>query len=134
VFGPLVHVYVSVPNAVNVIELPLQIVALLVLRVNVGFEFTATVIADGVLKHPAILVPVTVYTVVDDGLTTVLVMLAPVFINVYVFAPLGVKVAVLPKQILVLLALKATVGVVLTVIVIDFMPLTQLLASLPLML
>jgi hypothetical protein len=60
VFGPLVHVYVSVPNAINVIELPSQIVALVVLNVNVGFEFTATVITVGVLIHPAKLVPVTV--------------------------------------------------------------------------
>ena len=59
-FGPLVQVYVSVPNAVNVDELPLQIVALLMLNVNVGLEFTVTVITAGELTHPAVLVPVTV--------------------------------------------------------------------------
>ena len=120
---------------IDPVELPKHDTFLTVPDVKVGLLFTATVMTVGELTHPAALLPVTVYTVVDDGFTIALVViLAPVFTNVYVLAPLGVTVAVFPRQILALLALKATVGVVLTVTVIDFNPLTQLLASVPLML
>ena len=55
---PGIQVYVAAPEALSVVLLPAQIVALLVLTVTVGVGFTVIVLI-AVPVHPA-LVPVTV--------------------------------------------------------------------------
>ena len=58
-------------------------------------------------------VPLTVYVVFTDGLLVILALTDEVF-QVYVPAPLAVKVTVLPEQITVLLGLIVIVGVAFT--------------------
>jgi hypothetical protein len=58
-----------------VAEFPEQIVALLTLTVGVVLTVTVAVFAP---LHP-LEVPVTVYTVVPDGLTVIVEVVAPVF-------------------------------------------------------
>jgi hypothetical protein len=56
------------------------------------------IVAVAVLIQPAAEAPVTVYTVLEDGLAVKLAVVAPVF-QVYVLAPLAVIVPVEPAQI-----------------------------------
>ena len=74
----------------------------------VGMGLTITSIV-AVLLQPAPDDPVTVYVVVVDGLTLILVPEAPV-LQLYVVAPFPVKVELLPKQILLGVAVILTVG------------------------
>ena len=65
------QLYVVAPLAVSVVEPPLQIVVLVGVMVTDGAAFTVTVrVLDVLLQLP--LEPVMVYTVVEDGLTTLL--------------------------------------------------------------
>ncbi len=59
--------------------------------------------------HPAVLVPVTEYVVVELGVTVILAVLPPVF-QLYVFAPLTVSTEVAPLHIAAGLADALTVG------------------------
>jgi len=59
--------------------------------------------------HPAVLVPVTVYVVVELGVTVMLAVLPPVF-QLYVFAPLAVNTDVDPLHIAAGLAVAVTIG------------------------
>lgn len=67
------QVYVLAPLAVSVTVAPLQIVVLVGDTVSTGTAFTVTVAVCAAPMHPALLLPLTVYTVVDEGLTTLLV-------------------------------------------------------------
>ena len=68
VVADVFHEYETAPEAVSVAELPAQTVELLTLTVGVAFTFTCAVFVF--TQFP--LVPVTVYTVVEAGLTTIL--------------------------------------------------------------
>lgn len=105
---PGFHVYVEAPVPANVAEDPAQTAVGFELAVNVGNEFTVKEIVF-VFVHPAE-VPVTVYTVVAVGETTVVVPdNAPGF-HVYDVAPLPVNVADCPAQIAVGFDIAVTVG------------------------
>ncbi len=60
------------PLAVKVVEAPLQIVVDVGVTVKTGMAFTVTVAVLGRLAQPP-LEPVSVYTVVEEGLTTLVV-------------------------------------------------------------
>jgi hypothetical protein len=60
------QIYVVAPDAVNIDELPLQIVCDVAETVTLGTGFTVT-LAIAVSIHPAAFVPVTVYVDVDAG-------------------------------------------------------------------
>jgi len=96
-------VYVVAPVAVNVDELPEQIVDGPAETVTVGTELTVTTTVAGAAGHAAADVPFNVYVIVLAGLA---VTLAPVVavklvlgVQVYVEAPLPVKVVELPEHI-----------------------------------
>jgi hypothetical protein len=106
------QIYVVAPLAVSVVEAPLQIVVLLGVMVTDGDAFTVTVrVLEVLLQLP--LEPVTVYTVVEDGLTTLLAP-EPDGIQVYVVAPLAVNVVDAPLQIVVLVGVTVITGIALT--------------------
>jgi hypothetical protein len=65
------------------------------LTTTVGVAFTVTVVVFTFVQPP--LVPDTVYTVVEDGVTLIAFVVAPVF-HEYAEAPLAVNIAVLPEQ------------------------------------
>jgi hypothetical protein len=67
------QLYVEPPEAVRVVEEPLQIAILVGDTVTVGLLATLTIATDVSLQEPV--VPVTVYVVVEDG---VAITLAPV--------------------------------------------------------
>ena len=69
---PGIHMYVVAPEAVSVVVVPLQIVLDDADAVTVGVMITVTVTC-AVEAQPAAEVPVTVYVVVEDGLTVTLV-------------------------------------------------------------
>ena len=102
---PGVHVYVDAPLAVKVVKLPLQMVTGPEV-VTFGKAFTVTV-------------PVTVYTVVETGLTVIAAVAGPVF-HEYVDAPLAVIVPELPLQIVALV--EVTLGKAFTVTVVLAVP------------
>jgi hypothetical protein len=81
------------------------------LTAKVGEAITVTVVVTAE-EEQLPFAPVTVYTVVEVGLTEIELVVAPVF-HVYVVAPVAVKVAAPPEQIEA--ALTETVGVGLTV-------------------
>ena len=98
------------PLAVNVVEVPEHIVGEEedATTVGVGFTGILNVLVD---VHPRVLVPVTVYVVVTDGVTTtVLPIKAPGF-QVYEAAPVAVKVAEFPIHIARGFLVAAIVGV-----------------------
>jgi hypothetical protein len=66
--NPELHVYADAPPAVNVDDAPAQIDAGFTVRVTVGLGFTVIVTAAEP-EHPKLLVPVTVYAVVNVGAT-----------------------------------------------------------------
>ena len=114
-------------DAVGVITVlfPEQIVGLLTDKIEtVGVVFTTIVLVTVfALTHPATLVPLIVYVVVELGETVKLVPVKAPGFNVYTLAPVGVAVGVMTvelfEQIVGLLTDKIeTVGVVLTVIVV----------------
>lgn len=72
---PGLQEYVVAPLALSVVGFPEQIEAELTFTVGVALTVTVEVLA---LVQPAV-VPVTVYTVVPDGVTLILVDVAPVF-------------------------------------------------------
>ena len=117
---PVLHVYVLVPDPVSVEFDPGQMVAGDALALTVGRGFTVTV-TDVVPVHPAALVPVTVYVVVEAGDTTSGLLVDPV-LHKYVFAPAPVSVELSPIQIAAGDALAVTVGSGFTVTVTNAVP------------
>jgi hypothetical protein len=101
------------PTPVNVAVCPAQMVGELTVTTGKGFT---VMVFTAVLVHPLTLVPVTVYVVVTVGEIKIDEPMAPVF-QVYVLAPLAVKVVVLPKQIIEFVAVTVIVGGGFTVIV-----------------
>jgi hypothetical protein len=99
--APLLNVYVLAPPGTMVNTPPAQILPLL--TVIVGRDLTVTLLTTAAPRHPAVLVPVTVYVLLDAG-DTVVVTLE----KVYVLAPEGVMVNTWPRQIVPLLTV--TVG------------------------
>ena len=93
---PLLHEYVLAPLAESVELSPLQIDAGVALEVIVGKGFTVT-LTEAVPVHPALDVPVTIYVVLDMGLTEMLEPLPPE-LQVYVLAPDPVSVVLCPVQ------------------------------------
>jgi len=89
--------YVFAPLAVNTELAPLHIAAGLAVAVTDGNGFTVT-LTVAVPVHPAVVVPVTEYVVVELGVTVMLAVLPPVF-QLYVFAPLAVNTEVAPLHI-----------------------------------
>ena len=90
------HKYDAPPAAVNVAVAPTQIKLADVLALMIGNGFTVTVlIADTAETQPTELVPIIEYVVVTDGVT----LFEPPE-KVYVNAPLGIIVNVLPAHIL----------------------------------
>ena len=116
------------PLAVNTEVAPLHIAAGLADAVTDGNGFTVT-LTVAVPEHPAVLVPVTVYVVVELGVTVMLAVLPPVF-QLYVFAPLAVSTDVAPLHIADGLAVAVTDGNGFTVTLIDVV-LLQPLAKVP---
>ena len=105
---PGCQVYVDAPPAVNVAVLPIQIAVGLDAAVTVGLSTVKLKVA--VFEQPLLLTPVTVYMVVEVGVTvTKDPVCAPGF-QVYEFEPLAVNEAVEPKQINVELADAVIVG------------------------
>ena len=64
---PGIQVYVNAPDELNVVESPLQIILGEAAAVTVGLVYT-TIVTVVEPVHPNVLVPVTVYIVVDVGL------------------------------------------------------------------
>jgi len=92
------QLYVFAPLAVNTEVAPLHIAAGLADALTVGNRFTVTLTA-AVPEHPAVLVPVTVYVVVELGVTVLLAPLPKVCDQLYVFAPLAVNTELAPLHI-----------------------------------
>jgi hypothetical protein len=119
--NPPDQLYVLAPLAVNTELAPLHIADGLADAVTVGNGFTVT-LTVAVPVHPAALVPVTVYVVVELGVT---VLLAPVPNppdQLYVLAPLAVNTEVAPLHIAAGLADAVTVGNGFTVTLIVAVP------------
>ena len=76
VVSPVGHRYVPPPEAEIVTMLPIQPLAPMAVALGSGFTVTVAV-AD--LVQPFALVTVTVYVVVDEGLTVIAAVVAPVF-------------------------------------------------------
>ena len=94
----------------------LQIVVLMLAMDTAGRVFTVTVaVLVTVTGHPAMF-PLTVYTVVEVGLTVIELPAVPL-LQVYVGTPLAVRVAVLPEQMLVEWTVMAGAGFTVTVAV-----------------
>ena len=113
--------------AVNVTVPLVHVVFGLALAVTVGWAFTVTsavVIVD--VQPVKVFVPVTVYVVLADGVTVV-VFVVDVVLQLYVSAPVAVKVTGTLAQVVVLDT--ATVGNVFTAIVIVSVALAQLFDS-----
>ena len=106
VVAPVFHKYVVAPLAVIVADCPPQILVEFAVTEGGGFIVINCV---AVFVHPFAAVPVTVYVVVEVGLTEILAVDPPVF-QLYVFAPEAVIVVDCPLQIAVLVAEVLTVG------------------------
>ena len=118
VVAAVLHVYELAPLAVKLAELLGQTAIGFELIPMVGEGFTANVTVF-TFEQPND-VPVTVYTIVDDGLTIILEVVAEVF-HKYVLAPLAVMLEELPEQTSVGFALTETTTVfIFTVIEIVF--------------
>ena len=101
VVAPLLHEYVyPVPAlAVKVVLAPLQMVEALSVILALG-AFTTFTTTWSVLEHPLV-VPVTVYVVVTDGLADNVAFVPTIVepsLHEYVAAPLAVKVVLVPLQ------------------------------------
>ena len=113
VVSVVLHAYVPPPEAVNVVDFPLHIVAL-VPASAVGTALTVTVtLSVDVQLDP--LVTVTVYVLLVVGDTVVVAAVAPV-LHAYVPPPVAVNVVDLPLHIVALVPASA-VGTALTVTV-----------------
>ena len=112
------------PVTVKVVLCPEQIVAEEALTLSVGVVVTVTVTVLTVLVQPPV-VPLTEYTVVEAGLTT-LVAADPDGNQVYVVAPLAVKVVEVLLQIVVPVGVTVSTGVVPVVTVTVFAAPAQL--------
>ena len=102
------------PLAVNSELAPEHIAAGLADADTVGNGFTVT-LTVAVPVHPAVLVPVTVYVVVELGVTVLLAPLPRLCDQLYVLAPAAVNTEFAPLHIDAGLAVAVTVGNGLTV-------------------
>lgn len=93
--SPVLHTYVSAPEAVNVVDCPSQIVEGDATIETLGKAIT-TMVTCAVFEQPFTSVPVTVYVVVTLGLTVMLALVSPVLHRKFA-APLAVSVAVAPR-------------------------------------
>jgi len=78
VLPPVFQLYMFAPLAVNTEVAPLHIAAGLAVALTDGNGFTVT-LTVAVPEHPAVVVPVTEYVVVELGVTVMLAVLPPVF-------------------------------------------------------
>lgn len=106
------HVYVVAPPPVSVTDCPLQIVVAEVLAVTTGKATTVTVAVLDELHEPEL--PVTVYTLVEVGLTVIVDAIAPV-LQVYVEAPLAFSAAEEPAHIVALFTVTVKLETTVTV-------------------
>ena len=97
------------PLPVRVAEPELQIVVAELVIVSVGNGFTVTVTVL-VFVHPRVFVPVTVYIVLMAGETTTLLPVNEPGFQVYVEAPLTLRVLDKPAQIVAAFAVAVKVG------------------------
>jgi hypothetical protein len=74
--APLLHTKLDPPDAVKMVDAPGQMVSTDALTLMTGAAPTTMVILS-IAEHPAAFVPVTLYVVVTDGLTVMLVEVAP---------------------------------------------------------
>jgi hypothetical protein len=81
-----------------------------VIELIVGKGFTVIVLVAVLVQPVDVLVPTTVYVVVTDGLTVIVVPLNAPGFQVYVFAPVPVSVVEKPAQIVVTFAVVAVLG------------------------
>lgn len=72
--APVLHKKLDAPLAVSVVEAPAQIVDGEALTLTVGMAITV-IVRTAVAEHPLALVPVTLYVVVAEGLTTILMQI-----------------------------------------------------------
>ena len=107
--NPPDQLYVFAPLAVNTELSPLHIADGLAVAATDGNGFTVT-LTVAVPVHPAVLVPVTVYVVVELGVTVLLAPLPNPPDQLYVFAPFAVNTDVAPLHIAAGLAVAATDG------------------------
>lgn len=112
----------AAPDAVNTAVFPEQTVAEFTLIVGVALTVTVAVLT---LLHPLV-VPVTVYTVVDEGEGLMVARLLPVF-HEYPEAPLAVSVALFPEQIVLLFTVTVGFGFTVIVRVVEFWQMPPLL-------
>jgi hypothetical protein len=112
---PVLQLYVEAPEAVSVELPPEHIVAGDAVAVTVGGTFTVTVTV-AVFVHPFASVPVTVYVVVEAGVTVMELPVPPV-LQLYVEAPDAVSVELPPEHIVAGDAVAVTVGGAFTVTV-----------------
>lgn len=110
---PGIQVYVVAPLPVNVAELPEQTAVDVVAIFTVGLGFTINEIVRVFVQIP--LVPLTVYVVVVVGVTIILFPVIEAGNQVYVVAPLAVRVAEFPKQTAVGVLMMLMVGLGLTI-------------------
>jgi len=110
------QLYVFAPLAVSTEVAPLHIAAGLAVAVTVGVLLTITV--TDAMAEQVPLVPVTVYVIVDEGVTVLLEPVPNPLDQLYVLAPFAVKIELLPEQIVDGLAVIVITGVGFTVTVI----------------
>lgn len=109
------------PLAFSVVLVPAQTAVGVAATLTVGRAFTVT-LADAVAQQPEV-VPVTVYVVVFDGLTTLLTPADKPPLQAYEPAPLAVSVDVDPLQMLLGVVVRLTVGKAVTFTVVKPVPL-----------
>ena len=112
---PGIQLYVVAPDAVRVVEDPLQTVTVVAETLTVGVGVTViSCVVEAV--QPFAAVPVTVYVVVEEGVTVTAVPVNDPGIQLYVDAPFAVIVVGPPSQMAAGAAEVVTVGDVFTVI------------------
>ena len=115
VSDPGIQLYVDAPVALSVVELPEQSVVVPDDAVTVG-EVLTVMACVAVAVQPLAAVPVTVYVVVDAGVTDTGDPVSDPGIQLYVDAPVALSVVELPEQSVVVPEEAVTVGEVFTVI------------------
>jgi len=118
--APVFHKKLDAPDTVSVVEAPAQIEEDKAEILIEGAEFT-TIVFDSVAVQPLLLVPVTEYVVVTDGLTVIDDDVAPL-LQTYDDAPLAVSVVDAPEQIVDDETLTLMLGMAFTVMTEEALP------------